>query len=182
MRLRGRRKVPDDFSVLRASVRSDGQYGFLFVNNYVRGATMPVRSNTQFHILLPQSELRIPEKPVEIPSGAYFIWPFNLKLGDSTLKYATAQLFTRIKTRDGEVYFFAEIPGIPAEFVLEDDPGLTVHAKGCTRCESGAKSISISKIADGFDHGIRIRRGKGPEVRLILLVETRGRRRLEDEH
>ncbi len=54
---------PADFSVVRASVRSDDQQGFLFVNNYVRGATTPVRNKTQFQILLPQSELRIPEKP-----------------------------------------------------------------------------------------------------------------------
>jgi beta-galactosidase len=161
-------KGPGDLSVIRASVRSDGRHGFLFVNNYVRGASMPERKNTQIHVILPESNLRIPERPIDIPSGAYFIWPFNLKLGDSTLKYATAQLFTRIKTREGDAYLFQQIPGIPAEFVITNDRGLTVHADGAL-VRKRRDSISISSIPTGFAHGIRIRREKGIEVRLILL-------------
>jgi beta-galactosidase len=159
---------PGDFSVVRASVRSDGQQGFLFVNNYVRGAKTPIRSNTQFQILLPQSEVRIPEKPIDIPSGAYFIWPFNLKLGDSTLKYSTAQLFTRIPTHDVDTYFFEEIPGIPAEFVMKNDPGLAVHANGALVQRHG-EDIRISRITTGLGRRIQILRRNGPEVRLILL-------------
>jgi hypothetical protein len=161
-------KSTDDLSVLRASVRSDGQHGFLFVNNYVRGAMMPVRKDTKFRVLLPKSDLRIPESPVEIPSGAYFMWPFNLNLGNSTLKYATAQLFTRIKTHNGEAYVFEQIPGISAEFVINNDLGLTVQADGALVRKRG-ESILVSGIPTGLDHGIRIRRGKGIEVRLILL-------------
>ena len=41
---------------------------------------------------------------------------------DSTLKYSTAQLFTRITTDDVDTYFFEEIPDIPAEFVIKNDP------------------------------------------------------------
>jgi hypothetical protein len=159
---------PRDFSVVRASVRSDGQHGFLFVNNYVRGATTPVRTKTQFQILLRQAELRVPEKPIDIPSGAYFIWPFNLKLGDSTLKYGTAQLFTRITTHDVDTYFFEEIPGIPAEFVMKNDPGMAVHANGALVRRHG-DVIRISRVSTGFGHRIQILRGNGPEVRLILL-------------
>jgi beta-galactosidase len=159
---------PDDLNVIRASVRSDGQHGFLFVNNYVRGAAMPVRHHMQFQVLLPHAELRIPEKPVDVPSGAYFIWPFNLKLGDSTLKYATAQLFTRLTTRLGETYFFTEIPGIPAEFVINNDVGISVVANGALVQKRG-EEISISGVPTGLDHGIRIRRENGPEIRLILL-------------
>ena len=161
---------PGDFGIVRASVRSDGQHGFLFVNNYVRGATTPVRTNTQFRILLPQSELRVPEKPIDIPSGAYFIWPFNLRLGDSTLKYGTAQLFTRITTHDVDTYFFEEIPGIHAEFVMKNDPGLAVHANGALVQRQG-EDIRISRITTGLGHRIQILRENGPEVRLILLSE-----------
>jgi beta-galactosidase len=38
-------KRADDLSVVRVSVRSNGQHGFLFVNNYLRGAAMPIRKN-----------------------------------------------------------------------------------------------------------------------------------------
>jgi beta-galactosidase len=140
----------------------------LFVNNYVRGATMPGRPDTQFQILLPHAELRIPEKPVDIPPGAYFIWPFNLKLGDSTLKYATAQLFTQLTTAVGQAYFFTETEGIKSEFVLQDDPGVSIQANGAQVKKHGEK-IFISDVPTGLDHGVRIRRENGPEIRLILL-------------
>jgi len=161
-------KSPDDISVLRSSLRSDGQRGFLFVNNYVRGVTMPLRQDVQFHVSLQQSDLRIPARPIEIPSGAYFIWPFNFDLGGSTLKYATAQLFTRIGTPEGEAFVFEQIPGIPAEFVIKSEPGMVVDARGAL-VRRHREDISISSIPAGLDHGIRIRRGTGPEVRLTLL-------------
>jgi len=161
-------KNADDLSVLRASVRSDGRQGFLFVNNYVRGVMNVVRKDTQFHVLLPESDLRIPEEAIDVPPGGYFIWPFNLNLGNSTLKYATAQLFTRIKTHEGDAYVFEQIPGISAEFVINNDLGLRVQADGALVRKHG-EGILISSIPTGLAHGIRIRRGKGSEVRLILL-------------
>lgn len=157
-----------DLNVVRASVRSDGEHGFLFVNNYVRGSSMPVRKDTQFAVMLPESELRIPEKPVDIPADAYFIWPFNLELGDATLKYATAQLFTHIESADSNTYFFEEVPGIAAEFVIKSGPGVVVHADGAVIKRLG-DDISISGLPAGLNHEIRIKSGKGKEIRLILL-------------
>jgi beta-galactosidase len=161
---------PSDFSVVRAAVRSQGERGFLFVNNYVRGAKTPERKSTQFQILLPESTLRIPQQPIDIPTGAYFIWPFNLKLGDSTLTYSTAQLFTHIKTGSAETYVFEEIPGIPAEFVLQNDPGLTVRANGALIQKRGA-TVSLSKMPTGFGHVINLRTGSGSAIQLILLSQ-----------
>lgn len=68
---------PADLSVPRASVRSKGQTGFIFFNNYIRGYRMPARPATQFIVRLPHGNLILPRRPVDIPSGAYFIWPFN---------------------------------------------------------------------------------------------------------
>ena len=159
---------PENFSVLRASVRSDGQHGFLFVNNYVRSAKMPVRKDAQFQIRLPHSEIRIPEKPIDIPSGAYFIWPFNLNLGGSTLKYATAQLFTRITEHDRVTYFFVETPGVPNEFVIKKAPGLALVADGAL-VQERKDDFAIFKVPMGLNHGIQIRQRNGGEIRLILL-------------
>lgn len=161
-------KSADDLSVIRASVRSDGQHGFLFVNNYVRGTAMAARKDTQFEVMLPKSTLRIPDKAIEIPPGAYFIWPFNLQLGESTLKYATAQLFTKIKTSGGDTYFFEQLPGIPAELVIKHDSGLVIHAEGAVVRRRGDE-ISISSIPTGFDYGIQITRGNGHQVQVIVL-------------
>jgi beta-galactosidase len=164
-------KTPADFSVIRASVRSKGQQGFLFVNNYVRGAVVPTRKAVQFEIRLPGSTLNVPAKPVDVPSGAYFIWPFRFNLGGITLRYGTAQLFTRLKNPGGETFVFAETPGIPTELVLDDAPGLIARAEGATvRRQDGA--VVITRISTGLDHTISLRRGSGPEVRLIVLTQA----------
>lgn len=160
-------KSADDLSVIRASVRSEGKRGFLFVNNYVRGTSMPLRKSVQFEVPLPGSTLRIPETPVDIPSGSYFIWPFNLEIGGARLKYATAQLFARMEAGGEETFFFEQISGIPTEFVIKSEPELVVTADGAVVRRRG-EEVSISNVPAGWDHEIRIRRG-GKEVRLILL-------------
>src|ERR1700735_3902211 len=48
-------KTPADLSVPRLSIRSSGERGFVFVNNYVRGAVMPSRPSFQLKISLPDS-------------------------------------------------------------------------------------------------------------------------------
>ena len=63
-----------------------------------------------------------------------------------------------------------EIPGIPAEFVLRNDAGLTVRANGALIQKRGA-TISISKAPTGFGHVINLRTGTGSAIQLILLSQ-----------
>jgi beta-galactosidase len=90
---------PSDMTIPRFAVRNTGDSGFVFMNNYVRGNTMPERKGFQLSIRLPGSTLRVLGSPIDIPSGAYFIWPFNLAMGDFKLRYSTAQLFTKLERR-----------------------------------------------------------------------------------
>jgi hypothetical protein len=62
---------PGDFSKIRAAVRSRGEAGFLFCNNYLRNYSMPGRDRVQFEVKLPGGVLKIPEKPVAIPWRGY---------------------------------------------------------------------------------------------------------------
>jgi hypothetical protein len=104
-----------DTETLRWSVRSDGNSGYVFVNNYQRLQPMPAKTNVQFKLNLPSGELIFPQKPVTIPAESFFFWPFNMNLDGAKLIYATA----RPVCRHGNTFFFAEIPGVPAEFVFE---------------------------------------------------------------
>ena len=114
-----------DLSVPRAAVRSRGDAGFIFFNNYVRGAQMPVRRAAQFQIRLPGSDakpgttLAVPRHPIDLPSGAYFIWPFNLRLAGITLRYSTAQVFTRLENSGVETIYFEALPGIAPELAFD---------------------------------------------------------------
>lgn len=104
-----------DSETLRWSVRTDGNSGYVFVNNYQRLQPMGAKADVQFKLNLPGRELLIPRKPATVPADSFFLWPFNMDLNGAKLIYATAQPICR----QGDSVIFAEIPGVPAEFVFE---------------------------------------------------------------
>jgi hypothetical protein len=125
---------PGDFSVPRIGARSNGNSGFLFVNNHVREYAMPAHSGFQVAIKLPAGEtLTIPEQPVTLPADSYFVWPFHMDLAGLNLRFATAQPLAILGTKDAPVYAFFAQPGIPAEFVIDDMPGLKLDPKSISR-------------------------------------------------
>jgi hypothetical protein len=158
-----------DLTVARASVRSRGDAGFIFVNNYGRGYPMPARPGAQFEIRLPDGPLMVPRHPVDIPSGAYFIWPFNLRVDGINLRYSTAQLFTRLEHGGATTLYFAAIPGIPAEFVFDAASIRTVKASsGETASDSGA--VAVSGIKPGMESWIDLVSSEGQSVRIVVLT------------
>ena len=162
-------KNPSDFSVIRAAVRSRGDQGFLFVNNYVRGSAMPAHPGAQFEIRLPGGALTIPDNLITIPSDSYFIWPFNLDLGPATLQYSTAQLFTRLDNAGTVTWVFEEIPGIVPQLVLKDADGLSVDAPGAALTRSKGK-VAITGLRAAFGATITIRSRSGDTAKIMLLT------------
>jgi hypothetical protein len=116
---------PSDASIPRLSARTSGDRGFLFLSNYVRHLPMPSRPGFQVQLHLPSGILSVPETPIDLPAGAYGIWPVNLPVGDTNLRYSTAQLFKRIATGGSTYLFFFAIPGITPEFVLDPTAQIT---------------------------------------------------------
>lgn len=158
-----------DFTVPRASVRSRGDAGFIFFNNYVRGYRMPARPATQFQIRLPKTELNVPRHPVDIPSGAYFIWPFNLRIGGATIRYSTAQVFTRLRTKDATTLYFEAIPGIPVEFAFDAASVRSAHATSGTRTDDSGV-IYLNGVKPGMGSSIKLVSTEGHTVRLVVLT------------
>jgi hypothetical protein len=109
-----------DVDTLRWSVRSDGQSGFVFVDNYERLQDLPPKKNVQFDIQLPSGPVVFPQQPVTIPSGACLIWPFNLDLGPGVrLLWATAQPLTAVDDGSVRTVFFTATGGVPAQFAFD---------------------------------------------------------------
>lgn len=168
-------KSAEDLTIPRASVRSRGDTGFIFLNNYVRNYAMPARPGVQFLIRLPDardgtaSTLAVPRHPVDIPSGAYFIWPFNLRVDGVTIRYSTTQVFTRFENNGQTTLYFEAIPGIPSEFAFDAKGIRSVHAS------SGAKTISagvtyVSDVKPGIESSIQVVSSEGKTVRLVVLT------------
>ncbi|MCR5278318.1 MAG: beta-galactosidase [Lachnospiraceae bacterium] len=91
---------------LRYCMRSDGKSGFIFVNNHQRLYKLSDRKDVEFEAL----GVNLPS--MDIDSDVTAILPVNITLGEYTLEYATAQLLCR----DGNTFFFTEIPGVAPRF------------------------------------------------------------------
>jgi beta-galactosidase len=140
---------PKDTSVVRVSARTAGERGFVFVSNYVRGLTMPERKGFQVQLKLPGGVVKVPETPVDLPAGAFGIWPVNLPVGAQTLRYATAELFKRVEVRGQTYYFFYALPGVRAEFALA--PGVrVVTSEGveAKTSDAGARLMARADVAE----------------------------------
>jgi hypothetical protein len=120
-----------DTSTLRWAVRSDGTSGCVFVSNYERSLPMPPKRGVQFTVNLPSGPTTFPSAPVDIPADSIFIWPFNFYLGDGIrLAYATAQPICGVDDGGARSVFFAETPGVRAEFAVAGEPAVRSASPG----------------------------------------------------
>jgi hypothetical protein len=159
---------PGDLTTPRISARTNSSSGFLFVNNHVRGYSMPAHPGFQVAIKLPAGEtLTLPEKPVDLPADAYFVWPFHMDLSGLHLRYATAQPLAILGTKDAPVYAFFAQPGIPAEFVIDDAPGLKLDPAQHVERRDGA--IWLHALAP--DTKLRFTQPSGRTITLLLLSQ-----------
>jgi beta-galactosidase len=163
-------KDPADLSVPRLAVRSDGHSGFVFFNNYVRGTRMPPRPRLQLRIKLRDGELLLPRKPIDLPSGAYGIWPFHLDMDGVQLRYATAQLMTKFDTPTGAIYVFVRTPGVPAEFALEQAASLSIDPQASARAKVRGDIAYLRDTKTNLVSPITIRQHGGRTIRLLLLT------------
>ena len=96
----------DDTNSLRYGMRTNGKSGFVFVNHYQRLTELADIENA----VISAENVEFP--PIDVKGEVSFFMPFNMKMGDSVLEYATAQPLCKYD----DTYFFAEIPNIKAEY------------------------------------------------------------------
>jgi len=161
-------KDAGDTSVARVSLRSKGGSGFLFVNNYVRQTEMPERVGFQAKLKLPDTELVVPDSPTTVPANTYFCWPVNLDISGVTLRYSTAQLLTKIETKQGTTFVFFAIPGIAPVFSLAADSVKSVKAPGANVGRVGS-STRIEGLAPGPGSFVDLVSTSGKVLRILLL-------------
>lgn len=142
----------DDTATLRWSARSDGERGFVFVNNHERGRTLPPKTNVQFAVALPDGRtLTFPEEPVSVPSGAAFIWPFHLRLSpDTFLHWASAQPLSQRTGRSHSEAVFVATPGVPATFHFDGHRPLTIPV-GQSRTVNDLTLTVLDPVAAGHE-------------------------------
>ncbi len=123
-----------DQTTPRYSVRANGKSGFVFMSNYVRQYPMAAQMGIRFDVATPGGGVTFPSKAVTVPSGDYFIWPYNFDLDGVNLAWASAQPVTRFTTGANEVtYVFEAADGIAPELAIDTPAGVTVGGKGAVR-------------------------------------------------
>ncbi|GIP19305.1 beta-galactosidase [Paenibacillus montaniterrae] len=107
----------DDTSSLRYVMRTDGERGFVFINHYQRLTKLEDIRN----VVINTGAVTFPA--IDVCGDASFFMPFHMNLSGNILNYATAQPLCR----QGDTYFFAQIPGVTAEYQFSDGQRLTAE-------------------------------------------------------
>jgi hypothetical protein len=161
----------EDVSTPRYSVRSLGDSGFVFFNNYVRQFETPVQADTTFKVALPSGRLSFPSRPVDIPSGAYFIWPFNMDLDGARLSWATAQPVTRVEDRGVVTYVFTETAGVPVEFAFDGKTGVVRQGRRTLRAGADGRVI-VRDLKPGAGEALRLATAAGKTISIVVLAKA----------
>lgn len=98
-----------DTSSLRYGMRTNGQSGFVFVNHYQR----LTRLEDVKQAVIDTGSVVFP--PIDVTGGVSFFLPFHMDLGGLDLEYALCQPVCRQEN----TFFFVQIPGISAEYMLD---------------------------------------------------------------
>lgn len=172
----------DDSETLRWSVRSDGQAGFIFVNNHQPSTdALADKEGIQFTIELADgAELTVPRMPATIAAGAHFVWPFNVPLGEgATLLRTTAQLITSLPVGQRTCFVFSRTEGVDTEFEIAlpaDDGGSRQTLQLAVPSGSGPVELPVSDsvsilLVDG-PAALRLWKGEFAGAERIILADS----------
>lgn len=113
---------PANRDVLRYAARMKDDSGFLFLINFQDHDTLRHDMDVRLKLHLKTEDMLIPRKgTLVLPKDENLIIPFNFRMGeDILLKYATAQLLTKIEDGNITHYFFFVPDGVQAEYCFSN--------------------------------------------------------------
>ena len=160
-----------DLATPRFAVRSNGDSGFVFVNNHVRQYAMAAQRGVQFEVKLPGGPLLLPARPVDIADGDHFIWPFNFDMDGVRLRHATAQPVARLDLGgEGVVYVFAAHPRIGAQMTFDAALAPSIEAPGSVRIPGDGVTFDGLRTGPGVALAIAAGPAVPRKVRVIVLT------------
>ncbi|MFF7447984.1 MULTISPECIES: beta-galactosidase [unclassified Streptomyces] len=148
----------DDRETLRWAVRTDGECGFLFVNNHQPHEPLPDHPGTSFTVEFARGgPLSLPSAPVTVPSGAVLCWPLRLDVAGVRLEWATAQPVCTVADDGRTVLVLAAVEGVAPELAL---------------AEQAVGSVSTPSGDVGYADGRVLVTGLRPGTEALVEVET----------
>lgn len=133
-----------DTKTLRFAVRTDGNSGFVFVNNFQDHVQMDPVSG-EIVIKMPKKEICF---DISLAPEENCILPFNMELDGIRLLMATAQPVLRTVVNGQVTYVFMQPDGMKAKFDFEEGARI---AGDCTLGDFDVKLFTVSKDALSVD-------------------------------
>lgn len=163
---------PGDNGTLRMSVRSHGNSGYVFINNYQRLLEMKDLSDIRIRVQQQGgTELLFP--PMNIASGEQLIMPFNIDINGHLLHYATVQPLYILKNKV-PTYVFLSHPGTASELVFSAGQLKKVMMDGRPVKNTGDKYLL--KCGQEKEHLIVLSAVNGRQTKILLLTQEQARR------
>jgi hypothetical protein len=159
---------PADIDALRYSARVKGESGFLFLNNFQDHVENHDIEGIKFELELPGGNLSMPRKGFVLKKDAATILPFNMSLGGVLLKYATAQLLTKVESCEGSHYFFFSPEGLRPEYAFDSGTVSDIKVSGDKVEKAG--EITYVKPKAGKDSVITVTGTDGSVVKVTTLT------------
>ena len=140
-----------DTKRLRACLRTDGNAGFVFINHHQRGLTLEDVKGARLHAL------GVAFPPMDVCGSAGFILPVHMPLHGAALRYAAAQPLCR----QGNAFFFAAVPGIPAQYEIALEDGGVQRVTAQPGLDSGFDAGASRIVTLTWDQARFLRRLDG---------------------
>lgn len=165
-----------DTTTLRMAVRSDGESGFVFIHNHQRDnrqeIVQPAKRSVAFAMdMADGTSLQFPTEAVTVDAGAMMVLPFNFRIEDVLLSYATAQPVMKLKG-NVPVYVFT-MPFNNAELCF-DAQGIKVLKVDGKKTAPKKEKYMINCASDDA-HELELEFEKGGMARVLLLTHEQAR-------
>nr|WP_276510034.1 beta-galactosidase [Niveibacterium umoris] len=170
---------------LRVAARGVGEQGFVFINNHVRHHPLPDFRDVAIKVATASGERSFPV--VDVPSGAYAIWPLGARIGAVVLRTATVQPLTRWQDGAHTTWVAFIHPDITPTLSFERDSLRELDAGGA-EVERDGTLLRVRPAADSKIITLRLVDAAGTRHTVLLLsrdyaerasrVRFRGRERL----
>lgn len=132
---------PKDMETLRYAVRTDGERGFLFINNYQDHMDMPDRENEQITLHLKEEDITF---DFGIAGDENAILPFHFDMDGIDLVSATAQVMTRLVSDGRITYVFFTPKGMRGRFLF--GKGTVINGKDTGYYECGEGNAELFHV------------------------------------
>ena len=167
---------PEDMETLRFAVRTDGESGFLFVNNFQDHRSMPARTHEEVCI---EAETETYRFDLSIASGENAILPFHFPMDGILLCQADAQPVLRTQIHGRATYVFMIPEGMSGTFRFEDGVRITGTRECFTVSKQDTEVDVLLLSREEACHLFLLRDGSLILTDAALLEDASGMLRLE---